>query len=71
MKLATNPVNYIATKYIRMRYHFVRQLASETKEIRLRWVNTKGQCTDPLIKLISLINFPLARQLLGLAPSEV
>jgi len=61
MKLATNPVNHVAIKYIRMRYHFVRQLASETKEIRLRWVDTKGQCADPLIKPIGPINFPLAR----------
>ncbi len=71
MKLATNPVNHAATKHIRMRYHFVRQLASETKEIRLQWVDTKGQCADPLTKPIGPINFPLARQLLGLAPSEV
>ena len=71
MKLATNPINHTATKHIRMRYHLVRQLVSETKEIRLQWVDTKGQCTDPLTKPIGPINFGLARQQLGLAPSEV
>ena len=70
MKLATNPINHTATKHIRMRYHLVRQLVSETKEIRLEWVDTKGQCADPLTKPIGPINFGLARQQLGLAPSE-
>ncbi len=62
MKLATNPINHTATKHIRMRYHLVRQLVSKTKEIRLQWVDTKGQCADPLIKPIGPINFGLARQ---------
>lgn len=71
MRLATNPTNHNATKHIRMRFHFVRQLASETNEIQLRWIDTKGQAADPLTKAIGPINFSHARDLLGLAPSNI
>ena len=35
MKIANNPVNHPATKHIRMRYHMLRQVVSEIKDIRL------------------------------------
>lgn len=70
MRLAINPTNHSATKHIRMRYHFVRQLASETNEIRLKWIDTKGQCADPLTKPIGPTNFGPAKHLLGIAPSK-
>ena len=71
MKLATNPINHSATKHIRMRFHFVRQTVSETKEIKMRWVDTNGQAADPFTKPLGPNNFGHARDLLGLAPSKI
>ena len=67
MKLATNPVNHAKTKHIRMRYHLVRQLVSETHEIHLNWVESAEQSADSLTKAIGPININHARNQLGLA----
>ena len=70
IKLANNPTNHNATKHIRVRFHFIRDLIS-SREISLQWVDTKAQVADPLTKPLPYGVFPGARGMLGLAPSEV
>ena len=69
--LASNPSNHSATKHIRLRYHYIRELVGERKEMVLRWVDTKSQCADPLTKPLGPISCGTARDLLGLALGKI
>ncbi len=67
IKLATNPVNHSRTKHIRNKYHIVRQLVSETKELKVEYVNTKDMVADGLTKPLAAVDFTAFVTKLGLS----
>jgi len=68
--MASNPVNYSRTKYIRNYYHIVRELVSETYELEIVYVNTSAMVADCITKPVGPDKFALVPTMLGLA-SEV
>ena len=66
-----NQTNQKLSKHIRIRFHLVRQLATETKEIALRQIDTRIEVANLLTKPISPISMVVARELLGVSPSKV
>ena len=52
IKLLDNPEFHKKTKYINIKYHFIRELMEENK-IRLLYINIKEQLVNPFIKVIS------------------
>ena len=71
IKLATNPVNHSRTKHIRNKYHLVRQLVTETKELKVVYVNTKDMVADGLTKPLPVQEFQAFVSMLGLAMSPI
>ena len=65
IKLANNPVNHQRTKHIRSKYHLVRELVSETKELMIRYINTKDIVADILIKSLTPKLFKAFPNILG------
>jgi hypothetical protein len=53
IKVATNPVNHQRTKYIRNKFHFVREMVSETGELTLEYSNTAIMVADGMTKAIA------------------
>ena len=66
IKLANNPVNHQRTKHIRSKYHLVRELVSETKELMIGYVNTKDMVADVLTKPLAPELFKAFPNMLGL-----
>jgi len=69
--MASNPVNYSRTKYIRNYYYIMRQLILETRELEIVYVNTSAIVADCMTKPVGPNKFALVPTILGLAPEVV
>ena len=71
INISKNPVMHSKTKYIVIKYHFVRELVQD-KEIRLEYVHSKEQIADIFTKPLPKDAFLYLRGKLGVIPlSEV
>jgi len=68
--MASNPVNYSRTKYIRNYYYIVRQLVLEIRELEIVYVNT-SMVADCMTKPVGPNKFALVPTILGLTPEVV
>ena len=68
IKMANNPINYLRTKHIRNKYHFVRELVAETEDLVIDYVCTSDMLADGMTKLLGPQLFPLFRTMLGMKP---
>jgi len=68
--MASNPVNYSRTKYIRNYYYIVRELVSEIHELEIVYVNTSAIVANCITKPVGPNKIALVPTILGLA-SEV
>jgi len=69
--MASNPVNYSRTKYIRNYYYIVRELVLEIYELEIVYVNTSAIVADCMTKPVGPNKFALVPTILGLAPEVV
>jgi len=65
--MASNPVNYSRTKYIRNYYYIVRQLVSETRELEIVYINTSAMVANYITKPVGPDKFAHVPAILGLA----
>ena len=65
IKLLDNPEFHKKTKYIDIKYYFIRELVEENK-IRLLYINIKEQLVDPFTKVISGRALAMWRPKIGL-----
>jgi len=65
--MASNPVNYSRTKYIRNYYYIVRELVSEIHELEIVYVNTSAMVAEYMTKPVGPDKFALVPTILGLA----
>ena len=59
-------MNHQRTKYIRSKYHLVRELVSKTKELMIGYINTKDIVADILTKPLTPKLFKAFPNMLGL-----
>jgi len=67
--MATNPVNYLGTKYIKSDYYYIRELISEFNLLRIEYVPIVDILANGLTKVLGPTKFHLFKTELGLAPS--
>jgi len=60
--LAKNQVYHVRTKYIDVRFHFVRKILDEG-DIELLKIHTKENLVDMLIKVVSGVKFTHCKEL--------
>jgi len=65
--LAKNQVYYSRTKYIDVRFHFVRKILNE-RGIELLKIHTKENSADILTKIVSRVKFTHCKELLHILP---
>jgi len=65
--MASNPINYSRTKYIRNYYYVVRELVLEIYELEVIYVNTSAIVANYITKPMSPEKFALVSTILGLA----
>jgi len=66
INLTENLVIHFKTKYIRLRYHKIRELV-QSKDIIINWILTEKITTDLLTKPMTAASLEYILQLLGLA----
>ena len=69
ISISKNPVMNSKTKYILIKYHFVREQVAENN-IKLEYVGTKEQIVDIFTKPLPCEAFEYLRQKLGILPSS-
>ena len=69
IKLGYNAEFYKRTKYINIKYHYIRELV-ENNKIRILYINTKEQLADPLTKPITGPTLALWKKKIGLEKYE-
>jgi len=69
IKIATNLVNYLGTKYIKSDYYYIRELISEFNLLRINYVPIVDILADRLIKVLGPTKFLIFKTALGLASS--
>jgi len=67
--MATNPINYLGTKYIKSDYYYIRELILEFNLLYIKYVPTIDILTNGLTKALSPTKFRLLKTELGLASS--
>ena len=67
INISKNLVMHSKTKYIAIKYHFLRELVQE-KEVKLEYVNTKEQIVDIFTKPLPKDAFLYLRGKLGVIP---
>ena len=67
IKIFKNLVMHSKTKYIAIKYHFMREIVRD-KEVRLEYVNTKEQVADIFTKPLPKDAFLYLRGKIGVIP---
>nr|KYP39834.1 Copia protein [Cajanus cajan] len=62
--MAKNPVHHQRTKYIAIKYHFIKE-AETTKQIQLEYCSTEYQVADIFTKALPRAKFEQLRTMLG------
>ena len=64
INISKNPVQHSKTKYIEIRYHFIRDLVERTI-VSLEYISTERQNADIFTKLLDRSKFETLRQVIG------
>ena len=67
INISKNPVMHAKTKYIAIKYHYVRELV-EDKQVKMEYINTKEQTVDIFTKPLPKDAFEYLRGKLAVIP---
>ena len=70
INISKNPVMHAKTKYISIKYHYVRELVEE-KEVKMEYVNSKEHIVDIFTKPLSKDAYEYLRGKLGVIPGPI
>ena len=70
MKLGENPVFHDKSKYIEIRYHYIKDMVQKGA-VKLQYIATNEQTTDALTKPLSRVKFEYFREKLGVFHIDV
>jgi len=66
--MASNPINYLRTKYIDLCYHVVREMVAETGKLRIDYVKIDDMLANRLTKALGSYKHKDNVKRLGLRP---
>ena len=69
IKLIENPVFHDRSKYIDIKYHYIRDMV-QRKNVKLQYINTSEHVVDILTKPLPLRQFVQLRGKLGVAEND-